>query len=165
MSLTPTLPPAYTRTLPMTRRRTLAAGLGLSVLGLQLFLPSLDAEHWGGLWPLLLVPVAAVCLHGLTSQAWVWTQLFRREAQLDEYERHTRDAFVARAFTLSGRLLWVSFLATLLGGGLITRFPALNPFAGASTEVAWGLFVLVAAAGYDGLPRILAALHEDLPEE
>ena len=66
MSLTPTLPPAYTRTLPMTRRRALAAGLGLSVLGLQLFLPSLDAERWGSLWPLLLVPVAALCLHGLT---------------------------------------------------------------------------------------------------
>ena len=72
---------------------------------------------------------------------------------------------MARAFTVSGPLLWVSFLATLLGGGLVTRFPALNPFAGASAEVAWGLFVLVTAVVYDGLPRILAALHEDLPEE
>lgn len=152
--------PAYSRTQPIARRRNLAAVLGVSVLLAQLFLPGLDSTRWAGVWPLLLLPVIAFCLHGLTSQAWVWNRLFRKASSLDEYETHARNAFIARAYAVSGPLLWASFAAFLLGGGLLRTTPALNPFAGASVEVATALFIIVVVSLFDALPRIIAALNE-----
>ncbi|MBB5236114.1 hypothetical protein [Deinococcus budaensis] len=152
--------PAYSRTQPLTRRRRLAAVLGMSVLLAQIFLPGMDSTRWAGVWPLLLLPGIAFRLHGLTSRAWVWNRLFRRTEQLDEYETHARNAFVARAYAVSGPLLWASFAAFLLGGGLLRTVPALNPFAGANVEVATALFIVVVVSLFDALPRIVAALNE-----
>ncbi|GAA5514310.1 hypothetical protein Dcar01_03065 [Deinococcus carri] len=151
---------AYSRRRSLTSRRVLAALLGVSVLLAQLFLPSLDTERWTSVWPLLLLPVIAYGLHGLTSQVWVWNRLFRKGTPLDEYETHARNAFIARAYAVSGPLLWASFAALLLGGGLIRSVPALNPFAGANVEVAAVLFIIVVTSLFDTLPRIVAALNE-----
>ncbi len=121
----------FSRTQPLPRRRWWAAALGVSVLALQLTLPSLDSERWSGVWPLLLLPVIALSLHQLVSDAWVWNRLFRSEGQLDEYERHSRNAFIARAYNLSGGwALWLLFAAYILGGGFLKRSPALNPLPG-----------------------------------
>ena len=151
---------AYTRTQPLARRRLLALILGVSVLLARVFLPGLDSTRWSGVWPLLLLPVIVFCLHGLTSQVWVWNRLFRKAADLDEYETHGRNAFIARAYASSGPLLWASFAAFLLGGGLFRTVPAMNPFAGANVEVATALFIIVVVSLFDALPRIVAALNE-----
>ncbi|WP_245808287.1 hypothetical protein [Deinococcus hopiensis] len=136
----------------------------MSVLLVQLFLPSLNAERWTGILPLLLLPIIAYCQHGLTSSVWSWNRLFRKGNDLDEYETHARNAYIARAYALSGPLLWVSFIAFLLGGGLIRSFPLLNPFADASVAVAIGVFLAVLVSAFDVLPRIVAALNETDPD-
>lgn len=152
----------FSRTQPMPRRRLWAAVLGLSVLALQLTLPSLDSQRWSGVLPLLLLPVILVAQHQLTSDAWVWNRLFRREAELDEYERNSRNAFIARAYALSGGwALWLLFAAYLLGGGFLKRYPALNPFPTANAETATAVFFLVVVSAYAYLPRIVAALSEE----
>lgn len=151
----------FSRTQPLPRRRWWAAALGVSVLALQLTLPSLDSERWSGVWPLLLLPVIALSLHQLVSDAWVWNRLFRSEGQLDEYERHSRNAFIARAYNLSGGwALWLLFAAYILGGGFLQRSPALNPFPEGNAETANVVFFLTLVSAYTYLPRIVAALSE-----
>ena len=152
----------FSRTQPMKRRRFWAAVLGLSLLTLQLTLPSLDSERWLGVLPLLLFPVVGAALHQLTSDAWVWNRLFRKEGELDEYERHARNAFIARAYALSGG--WAGgllFAAYLLGGGFLKRFPAINPLPGGNAETASAVFFVLLVLAYAYLPRIVAALSEE----
>ena len=152
----------FSRTQPMGRRRFWAAVLGLGLLVLQLTLPSLDSERWLGVLPLLLLPVVGAALHQLTSDAWVWTRLFRKEGELDEDERHSRNAFIARAYGLSsGWMLWLLFAAYLLSGGVLKRFPAINPFPAGNPETASVVFFILLGLGYSYLPRIVAALSEE----
>ena len=146
----------------MGRRRFWAAALGVSVLALQLTLPSLTSERWSGVLALLLLPVLAVALHQLASDVWVWNRLFRKEAELDEYERHARNAFIARAYGLSsGWMLWLLFAASLLSGGFLQRFPAINPFPAGNAETAGAVFFILLVLAYAYLPRIVAALSEE----
>lgn len=156
----------YSRRLPLARRRALAWTLGASLLALQLFLPSMDSERFSGIWSLLLLPIIFYAAHQLTSDGWVWNRLFRKETDLDEYETHARNAFIARAYSLlKGWCGWLHFAALLIGAGFISRFPALNPFADANKEAAIALYVITLWWAFEYLPRIVAALSEDEVEE
>lgn len=157
----------YRRTQPLARRRATLWTLGISVLLLQLTLPSLDSTRWTGVLPLLLFPVIAACLHGLTSDTWVWNRLFRKECELDEYEVHARNAFIARAYALTngwaGLLL---FLAFIVGGGFLNhRFPQLHLFPEANGETAAALLFLILLTGFQVLPRLVAAVSEDQADD
>ena len=127
-------------------------------------LPSATTESVLGSVPMLILPVALYCHHALFSDAWVWNRLFQKSAQLDEYERHTRNAFVADAYTINRVLVWISLAAFLWGGGLILSLPSINVFAGASSEVAVLVFVGVLITLFEITPKAIAAWREDIPD-
>lgn len=158
----------YSRTQPLSRRRTILWILVVSVLLLQLFLPSMDSTRWTGILPLAFLPVIGVCLHQLTSDTWVWNRLFRREAQLDEYELHARNAFIARSYALvngwGGLLLFLVFLVS--GGFLNNRFPGLRLFPNDdSAMTATAVFLILLVIGFQLLPRLVAAVSEDQTDD
>ncbi|GEM49371.1 hypothetical protein [Deinococcus cellulosilyticus] len=154
----------YSRTLPLMQRRALIVVFGSSALLAQLLLPSVQTESVAGALPLLLIPLALVCHYALMSEVWVWNRLFRPDRNLDEYERHTRNTFIAQAYNLNRFLIWISVAAFMVGGGLLRSVPSLNVFAGASFEVAVLVFFAVVMGVFEGLPRLIAAWIEDIPE-
>lgn len=154
----------YTRSMPVRQRRLLIGILAICGLLVQVLLPSVTTGSVLGSVSLLILPVALYCHHALFSNAWVWNRLFQKSTQLDEYERHTRNAFVADAYTLNRVLVWISLAAFLWGGGLILSLPLVNVFAGATFEVAVLVFVGVLITLFEVTPKAIAAWREDVPD-
>ena len=154
----------YTRSMPVRQRSLLIIALAVCGLLAQVLLPSATTGSVLGSVSLLILPVALYCHHALFSNAWVWNRLFRSAAQLDEYERHTRNAFIAAAYDVNRVLVWISLVAFLWGGGLILTLSSINVFAGASFEVAVMVFVGVLITLFEVTPKAIAAWREDVPD-